>query len=212
MMSTRSFLARQLGYPSGIFGRLLMKFLNRGNVEMNEIAFKQLNLQPGDSVLEIGFGGGYLLDKIAACQIPSFIAGVDLSIDVLQMGNRKFKPQIEQGYVELKQASGDSLPYGDLTFNKICTVNTIYFWSDPKLVLDECRRVLKPNGKLVVCYNSSAFLEQTKLTQHGFKTYEPKDLESLMHNSSFSESNTILADGGTSNGQFYCTSGVVKIS
>ena len=174
-MLFRSFLAKQLGYPSGIFGRLVMRLLNRGNAEMNNITFEQLNLKPKDLVLEIGFGGGYLLEKIAKSQIPDLIAGLDPQADIIQMGNKKFKPQIRRGYIELKQGTGERLPYEENTFDKICTVNTIYFWSDPKFVLDECRRVLKSNGKLVICYNSPEFLEQTKLTQHGFKTYQPEE-------------------------------------
>ena len=211
-MLIRSLLAKQLGYPSGVFGRLVIRLLNQGNGEMNNVAFEQLNLQSKDSFLEIGFGGGYLLDKIATSRIPNFIAAIDPQIDVLQMGSKKFKRQIEQGYIELKQASGENLPYKDLTFNKICTVNTIYFWSDAKLVLDECCRVLQPKGKLVICYNSPAFLSKTKLTQHGFKTYEPENLEALMQTSGFSNIDTISADGGAGNGEFYCTSGIAMNS
>ena len=206
-MSPRSFLAQQLGYPSGIFGRLLMRLLNRGNAGMNDVTCEQLELQPENSVLEIGFGGGYLLNKVAASQIPSFVAGVDPQPDVLQLGNKKFKGQIERGEIELKQASGENLPYKAQTFNKICTVNTVYFWSDPKIVLQECDRVLKPNGKLIICYNSPDFIEQAKLTQHGFKTYEPKELELLLQSCGFVDVYTIAADGGTGNGKFYCTCG-----
>lgn len=209
-MLIRSFLAKQLGHPAGIFGRSIMRLLNRGNAEMNDVTFDRLNLQPTDSILEIGFGGGYLLNKIAASQIPSFVAGVDPQADVIQMGNKKFNSQIERGYIELKQGSGENLPYSDNTFNKICTVNTIYFWSDPQSVLNECRRVLQPNGKLVICYNCAAFLKQTKLTQHGFKTYEPEDLESLMQGSGYSNIDTIATNGGTGKGRFYCTSGFVE--
>ena len=208
-MVIRSFLAKQLGYPSGFFGRLVMKLLNKSNAEMNDITFTKLNIQPGDFILEIGFGGGYLLDKIATSQIPSLIAAIDPTIDVIKMGNKKFKHQIKQKYLELKQATAESLHDNNRYFDKICTVNTIYFWSDPKLVLDECNRVLKLNGKLVICYNSPVFLEKTKLTQPGFKTYEPENLELLMQSSGFTDISTISADGGTSNEVFYCTCGTV---
>lgn len=207
-MFIRSFVAKQLGSPSGFFGRLLMRFLNRGNVDMNDFTMEQLNLQSGERILEIGFGGGYLLDRIIATQTPSFVAGIDPSVDVLQIGNKKFARQIQQEYVELKQASGESLPYSDRLFNTICTVNTIYFWSDAKSVLDECYRVLKPNGKLVICYNSPAFLEQMKLTQHGFTTYEIEELEQMMQNSGFIDISTTSANG-KENGLFHCTSGCV---
>lgn len=208
-MFIRSFLARQLGYPSGIFGRLLMRLLNSGNAVMNDLTFSQLNLQPQDSVLEIGFGGGYLLEKISASKIPKAIVGIDPQADVLKLGNQKFKQQIKRGYIELKQASGENLPYENETFNKICTVNTVYFWSDPIVILNECWRVLKSQGKLIICYNSPAFIQQAKLTQHGFKTYEPKALESLLQNCGFTEVSTVSGNGGTGNGLFYCTSGLI---
>ena len=87
----RAFLAKQLGYPSGIFGRLLMKLLNKGNANMNDFTFQQLDLQSKDAVLEIGFGGGYLLEKIINSQIPRRIVGIDPQIDVVNMGKKKFK-------------------------------------------------------------------------------------------------------------------------
>lgn len=205
----RTFLAKQLGYPSGIFGRLLIKLLNKGNATMNDFTFQQLDLQSGDAVLEIGFGGGYLFEKIIDSQIPGRIAGIDPQLDVIKMGNKKFSQAITQGGLELQQANGESLPYGENTFNKICTVNTVYFWSNPQTILAECARVLQPPGKLVICYNSPAFLEQAKLTNHGFKTYEPEALERLMGSSGFIDISTISANGGTSNGLFYCTSGFV---
>ena len=207
-MFIRSFLAKQLGSPTGIFGRLVMRLLNRDNAIMNDFALEQIALQPGERVLEIGFGGGYLIDRMATSKIPSFIAGVDPAIDVIQMGSKKFRSHIEQGYIELKQARGESVPYSGNSFNKICTVNTIYFWSNPQLVLAECDRLLKPQGKLVICYNSPAFLAQTKLIQYGFTAYEPQELESLMANAGLINISTISADGGTSNGIFYCTSGL----
>lgn len=205
----RAFLAKQLGYPSGIFAPLLMKLLNKGNADMNDFTFQQLDLQSEDAVLEIGFGGGYLLEKIIDSQIPSRITGIDPQLDVIKLGNKKFKTAIAKKDLELQQASGESLPYGENTFTKICTVNTLYFWSDPQRVLEECDRVLQPQGKLIICYNSPEFLEQTKLTRHGFTAYQPKDLESLMRNAGLVDVATVTADGGTGNGIFYCTSSFV---
>lgn len=61
---------------------------------MNDFALKQLDLHPEDRVLEIGFGGGYLLEVIAKTGNPSFIAGVDPSLGILQMGNKKLSNPI----------------------------------------------------------------------------------------------------------------------
>ena len=204
----RAFLAKQLGYPSGFFGRLLMKLLNKGNADMNDFTFQQLDLQSEDAVLEIGFGGGYLLEKIIASQIPSCIAGIDPQVDVINMGTKKFSQAISEGNLELQQSSGESLPYEDNTFTKICTVNTVYFWSNPQAVLKECDRLLQPQGKLIICYNSPEFLAQAKLTNHGFTAYQPEDLESLMVNAGFVDVATVEGNGGSGNGIFYSTSAI----
>ncbi|MEO1671986.1 MAG: methyltransferase domain-containing protein [Cyanobacteria bacterium J06631_2] len=208
-MIIRQFLAKQLGHPSGIFGRLLMKLLNKGNADMNDFTFQQLDLLSGDAVLEIGFGGGYLLEKIIQSQLPSRVVGIDPQVDVINMGYQKFSRAIARD-LELQQATGENLPYEDNSFTKICTVNTVYFWSDPQMVLKECKRVLQPQGKLIICYNSAEFLEQAKLTQHGFTAYQPEELKFLMASADFVDMFTVTADGGTGNGIFYCTSGLVK--
>lgn len=60
-MSIAKFLARELGNPSTIMGRLyLAPMWNRRNAALNNTAFEHLELQSHDRVLEIGFGGGYL--------------------------------------------------------------------------------------------------------------------------------------------------------
>ena len=206
----RAFLAKQLGQPSGFFGRLLMRLLNLGNASMNDFTFQQLDLQSSDAVLEIGFGGGYLLEKIIASQIPNSVAGIDPQADAIEMGKQKFDTAIAQKNLKLQQASGENLPYDSNTFTKACTVNTVYFWSDPQAVLAECDRVLQPQGKLIICYNSPEFLAQIKLTQHGFTAYQPQALETLMTDAGFVDVNTVTADGGKSNRISYSTSGLVR--
>jgi ubiquinone/menaquinone biosynthesis C-methylase UbiE len=102
-MIIRRFLAKQLGHPSGIFGRLLMKLLNKGNAGMNDFTFQQIDLLSGDAVLEIGFGGGYLLEKIIQSQLPSRVVGIDPQVDAINMGNKKFSKAIVRN-LELQQA------------------------------------------------------------------------------------------------------------
>ena len=126
------------------------------------------------------------------------------------MGKQKFDTAIAQKNLKLQQASGENLPYDSNTFTKACTVNTVYFWSDPQAVLAECDRVLQPQGKLIICYNSPEFLAQIKLTQHGFTAYQPQALETLMTDAGFVDVNTVTADGGKSNRISYSTSGLVR--
>ena len=64
MNIVRAFLANQLGFPSGWFGRFLLRLLNRNNAVMNDLVLQEIELQAGDRVLEIGFGGGNLIQNL----------------------------------------------------------------------------------------------------------------------------------------------------
>lgn len=208
--SFRPFLARQLGDPSGWFGRLLLKFLNRRNAALNDIVLETLQLQPGDRILEIGFGGGDLMHKLVATGKPSQVVGVERSPDALEICERRFQTLIDQGMVELHQASAEALPFADRQFSQVCTANTLYFWANAPQVLSECRRVLKPGGRLVIGYASKAYLEDQGLTQHGFTAYEVAQVEALLTSAGFTAVGTV-AIGADSPNSVFCTSGVAAL-
>src|SRR5260370_34609738 len=74
-MSLLTFAAKQLRTPSGLFGRLVTsRVLNRGNEAMNQLTLKCLELKPDDAVIEVGFGGGYLISQIATVAARGHIA------------------------------------------------------------------------------------------------------------------------------------------
>ncbi|MBD2232953.1 class I SAM-dependent methyltransferase [Phormidium tenue] len=208
--SFKPFLARQLGDPSGWFGRLLLKFLNRRNAALNDLVLEALQLQPGDRILEIGFGGGDLIHKLVATGKPSQVVGVERSPDAIQICERRFQTLINQSTVELHQASAEALPFADQQFSQVCTVNTLYFWANAPQVLAECRRVLKPGGRLVIGYASKAYLENQGLTQHGFTAYEVAQVETLLTTAEFTAISTVASQADSPNSVF-CTSGVAAL-
>ncbi|MEA5616614.1 class I SAM-dependent methyltransferase [Cronbergia sp. UHCC 0137] len=200
----RAFLARQLGFPTGLFGHLLLKMLNKNNAAMNDLVLQMLKLETGNRVLEIGFGGGDLIDKIVNTKKPILTVGIERSLDAVTLCQRRFQQIINQNKLELHLADATKLPLPNDYFNQICTVNTIYFWIDTAQVLSECHRVLIPGGKLVISYASKAFLEQKKFTQHGFTAYETTQIETILKAAGFTEINTI-SHQDTHHQQFFCT-------
>jgi hypothetical protein len=60
-MTFSKLLAKQLGNPSRISGKLAAIVWNRRNAALNDVVFDVLDLEPSNRVLEIGFGGGYLV-------------------------------------------------------------------------------------------------------------------------------------------------------
>ena len=202
------FIARQLAQPSGLIGRrFTARWLNKANARMNQLAFEQLQVAPGDRILEVGFGGGDLLERILRSKQAEFVAGIDLSADMLRVVSEKLQSHIRDGKLELQCGDIEALPYGEGEFTRLCSVNTIYFWRDPAGALTECRRVLKSAGRLILCLNSKDDMQAWPIHQHGFKLFELAEVETLMQAAGFSTIEVTSANNPRQ-GLFFCVSGV----
>ncbi len=183
----KKFLAAQLRQPSGLFGKILMgNVLNQHNEKMNNFAVKMLDLQPTDRSLDIGFGGGVAIEKMLNTIDTGKISGVDFSQEMVKKAKQKFRLAIEAGKVSIEFADVQQLPFDDNSFDKICTVNTIYFLSDPLAGLQEIRRVLKSSGRLVVGIRSADKMKDLPVTQHNFRLYSPEAVKDLLIGAGFS--------------------------
>lgn len=101
-----------------------------------------LELEPGDHVLEVGCGGGLLLRDAMARGART--SAIDHSEDMVALA-RKRAPGAD---VVLAQA--EKLPFADETFSAIAMAIVFFFLADPVGVLRECRRVLRPDGRLAI--------------------------------------------------------------
>ncbi|MGE4513300.1 MAG: class I SAM-dependent methyltransferase, partial [Chryseobacterium sp.] len=80
---------------------------------------------------------------------------------------------------------GEKLPFGDKVFDKIFTVNTVYFWKDPVQYFNEIYRVLKDNGTFVLTFGQRDFMEKLPFTQFGFTLYNTDEMEETVSQSHF---------------------------
>ena len=203
-----SIFSRQLANPSGLFGRLITaRWLEKANVGMNALTLESLALGTNDRLLEIGFGSGYLLEQVLSSRSCDDVAGVDVSQEMVQHVSRRLRRHIENGKAEIRHGDIESIPFGDAEFSALCTVNTLYFWRDAKLALAECQRVLKPNGRLAICFNSKEDLAQWPGHVHGFTLYELAEVEEMLVAAGFTgiEKRT---GNDKDQGEFYCLTGI----
>ena len=179
-------IARQLRQPSGIAGRAVGHILNRANRPINRKAVKRLELSGDESVLEIGFGGGVALAQIID-RTNGFIAGIEISDSMLAHGRRRFRHELHSGGLELKQAGVSEIPYEDGRFDRVLTVQTIYFWPDPATGMSEIHRVLRAGGRLVLATAAREEMEKRSFTQHGFRKFSDGELEAIVREAGFSD-------------------------
>ena len=126
----------------------------RETAEANRIALELLDLEPTDHVLEIGFGHGATIARVAAAVSGGLVAGVDTSAEMLRMATKRNRWSIARGLAELRLADARKIPYPDGRFDKVLSVHTVYFWPDLSGPLAEASRVLKPLGRLILAYRS----------------------------------------------------------
>jgi len=120
-------------------------------------AVAQLAIQRSDSVLEVGIGTGL---NLPLYPWTSHLTGVDLSQEMLDKAVERVQ-NLAMPNVTLKVMDATSLDFGDNEFDKAVATYTISAVPDPVAVLREMRRVVKPDGTLVILNH---FRSQRRLT------------------------------------------------
>jgi SAM-dependent methyltransferase len=132
--------------PSGWLGRLMYRN-PIGHYGFFRVAIEKLRLQPEDVFLEVGCGGGVLLDMVQ--QTVQRACGIDHSSDMVALAQRKSAQALSEGCVEIVQGDVGALPWDENQFTCAAGVEMLYFVDDPVQALRELCRVLKPGGRVV---------------------------------------------------------------
>ncbi len=177
------YLARQFARPSGWLGRRWIgPWLDRISGPINRLTLAQLDIGRDDTLLEVGFGGGALLDMMLAATQGKVI-GADLSGAMVARGRRRF-----HGIARLRlvEASVERLPLAPASVDKACSVNNLYFWPDPAAALAELARVIRPGGLLAIAFEPPEELRKWPGHRFGFRLYDEAELRALMMAAGFS--------------------------
>jgi ubiquinone/menaquinone biosynthesis C-methylase UbiE len=112
-----------------------------------------LRVQPGERVLELGCGtGGALVALARAVGQTGHLVGLDLSPGMVRQAAARLRRARLSERAELLVADGCSIPCADASFDALFTAFTLELFDTPEipLVLAECRRVIRPGGRIAV--------------------------------------------------------------
>lgn len=103
------------------------------------------NLQPGQKVLDVGCGKGFLLYELTQVVPGIEVAGIDISQYAIDNAKEEVRPYLIQGLAQ-------DLPYDDRSFDLVYSVTTFHnlYIYDLKKAVQHIERVSKGNSHIVV--------------------------------------------------------------
>lgn len=147
-------IVRQFGHPRGAVGSIAgWVMAHRGsNVERNRWVVSLLDVQPGQRILEVGFGPGVAIAETARrVGSTGHVYGIDRSEVMLRHASRRNAAAVRSGRITLAQASVEALPSGfEGPFDAVYAVNSMGFWTSPAERLTELGRLLAPGGRIAI--------------------------------------------------------------
>tara|TARA_B110000046_G_scaffold173759_1_gene196728 strand:+ start:76271 stop:76942 length:672 start_codon:yes stop_codon:yes gene_type:complete len=176
-------LETQLSCPSGENGLAVGKQMDESNRSMTDSAIAALQLKANQQVLEIGHGLGGHIQHLFKTHENIRYFGVEISSTMQFEASNLHKTLVQENVAQFDCYDGITLPYPANSFNRIFTVNTLYFWKNPIAFLEEIKRVLAPNGSIVICFATKDFMEKLPFVNERFKLYNTNDVLKLIESS-----------------------------
>jgi arsenite methyltransferase len=170
-------LARQLGRPEGLRGRVVGRRLNQANRATVIAALAATGLEAGQVGADVGFGGGLgmslLLERVGP---DGHVHGVELSDTMLADARRRHRAEVSTRRMTLQRGRLEDLPIEDSQVDGLITINTLYFVEDVEPVFRELARVLRPAGTAVIGVGDPSAMAGMPVTAHGFRIRQPDEL------------------------------------
>lgn len=192
VMGLFSVVGKQLQHPRGLVGKVLFRWMASATVAHARWTADLMEVCRDDEIVEIGFGNGANIGLLATRASDGHVTGVEVSETAMEMASKNNAAAISDGRVELHLVTpGAALPIDDATFDKACTVATMYVIEDAAAVFTEMYRVLKPGGLAAVTFPvRENFMRFKPAKTEGFHFHELADLEAAFRDAGFAETRT----------------------
>lgn len=181
---TAKSVAAQLRKPQGEWAERIAEFMSAGNGLLIQRTLDVVAPADGDSILEIGMGNGAFVKELINKATIKY-CGCDYSEDMVALATKNNQDLVDNGKAAFVHADAANIPFADDSFDKIFSINTIYFWDDAPAIIAEIKRVLKNDGKLIIGMRPKGLMENYPMTKYDFALYTADDVDSLLQVNGF---------------------------
>ncbi len=183
-------IGKQIRKPSGFLGSLFGYLMAANHKEITDWTFDQLQVKNNDYVLDIGCGNGVGIEKLNMIVTDGYIIGIDYSRLMLRQAAKRNRLAISKGKTRLCYGNVSALPFTDASFDKVCVIESFYFWPNPSQDLQEIKRVLKRGGSVAISMEISKegtnrMSIEDNARRLGIPVYSGEEMEALLSATGF---------------------------
>lgn len=155
-MDTVSRVARSKDEARASYNRMSRWYdLVAGNSEKKyrDLGLEKLNAQPGEHILEIGYGTGHCIEALAtAVTNTGQVSGVDISEGMHDITQARIHDAGLSDWVDLHVGDAAKLPFPPDSFDGIFMSFTLELFDTPEIpqLLQQCYSLLRPGGRIVI--------------------------------------------------------------
>jgi SAM-dependent methyltransferase len=141
------YMGREIAHVMGFQGMEWLERPEREKEESTSVLLKNMDIQSGDIIADIGAGSGYHVFKMAPAASAGQIYAVDIQPEMLEeMSNRKQVNGIQN--VNLIQGTEQSVNLPENTIDKILMVDVYHEFNYPIEMIAAMRQALKQDGEI----------------------------------------------------------------
>lgn len=146
------FIDQQYAKPRGIIGASIGEIMVRQHHEEMKWTIDILNVQAGETFLELGTGAGHGIAYLLSQTDTKHVTGLDLSKTMVRSATFCNRQAIQANRATIQQADINHLKLLHETVDGIFSIHTVYFWESVDQTLQELYCALRPGGRFVLTY------------------------------------------------------------
>ena len=181
----QKFIASQFKKPTGLVGIWASNLMVKGNKSNYDKLIEDMDLQPHDKLLEIGYGPGTGINTIAQRCPTCIIHGIDFSPLMYKRASKYNKAYIDKGTMLLQHGDFQQMPAADHDYDKIFCLNVVYFWNDLRQPFGKVYSLQKKGGSFHIYMADKNALIKKRAPDSVFNKYSIEEVVEALKSAGF---------------------------